>query len=349
MQYGVFLLMSRRDLGLLPAEVIAQGVEQAVAAEEMGFSDVWIAEHHFSNFGMVPAPLYLAVTIAERTRRVRIAPAVLVLPFYQPLRVAEEVALVDVLTGGRLMVGIGRGYQPYEFDRFGLSIEDSRALFEENVEIMHRALTRTTFSYRGSRFDIPETSLQVRPIQQPHPPFWVAAYTPDTLALTARHGFGLLTQYGFRPVEFVHGVRRAYDEQLRAAGRRPEEGKLALVLYAYVADDRTDALDWVEHGLWTFRLSDRLRNGQEIVCDGVAEAAPVANEPSPEALLERLIVGDAETCIARIQRLVDALRPTSLVLDVAFGSMTHQRVLRAMRRLAEEVMPHVRAPAAVPS
>src|SRR4051794_10728600 len=139
MRFGLFSLIPRVDLGRAPAELFAETFELAALADGCeAFDTAWVAEHHFSNYGLVASPLPFMLELAHRTRRLRLVSGVLVLPFYQPVRVAEEIALVDQLTGGRIVVGVGRGYQPYEFERHGLDIEDSRSRFDETLEIILR-------------------------------------------------------------------------------------------------------------------------------------------------------------------------------------------------------------------
>src|SRR5215210_1998135 len=164
MEFGIFTLMSRQDLSRSAERTLDEGIEQIVAAEALGFQAVWMAEHHFSSYSVIPNPLLLAVKVAERTKRIILGTAVLVPPFYHGLRLAEDVVMTDVLTGGRLRIGVGRGYQRYEFERYGLSVDDSRDLFEENMEILRLALTQETFSFEGRYFQVPETALQIRPI-----------------------------------------------------------------------------------------------------------------------------------------------------------------------------------------
>jgi alkanesulfonate monooxygenase SsuD/methylene tetrahydromethanopterin reductase-like flavin-dependent oxidoreductase (luciferase family) len=346
--YGVFLLLPRADPTRPVSQVIDDGLEQAVAAEDLGFDTVWLAEHHFSNYGTIPNPLHFAVKVADRTRTVRIGTAVLVIPFYHALRLAEDIALVDILTGGRLVVGVGRGYQKYEFDRFGRSLDDSRTLFTENMEVVHRALTQPSFSFSGAHYDIPETSLQLRPLQQPHPEIWVAASSRDSIDWTVEHDCALIISAGINPLELARNVRAIYDASLHRAGRSLADARFGLQRYVYVTDDPADARRAVEQALYTARIADRYRSATERISNGIADAVPLPNEPSPDDLLERLIVGAPEACIEKLQQDVDSFRPTHLTFFAGFGSLSQDRILRSMQRLAQDVLPYIRS-AAVPA
>ena len=346
MEFGIFCLMPRKDLARSGPRLIAEGLDQIVAAEQFGYDAVWLAEHHFSNYCVIPSPLHLAVAVAERTKRITIGTAVLVLPFYHGLRLAEDIALTDVLSGGRLRVGLGRGYQKYEFDRYGLSMEDSRSLFIENMEILRRALTQDSFSFEGKHYQIPETSLQLKPIQQPHPELWVAAHTRETIDYAVGHGHPMITTVSARPIEHASRVRQDYEDSLRAAGKSIETAKFGLQRYAFVANSRQEALEATRSVLWTYRIAEHSRNGTIKVDNGIAAHQTVEHEPTEEQLYERLIFGDPETCIQKLQKDIDTVRPTHFSFTMAIGDLPHERVLESMRRFREEVLPYVKAPAA---
>src|SRR5687768_3594672 len=155
MDIGTFLLMQSPSAGS-SQEIFARGVEQAQAAETLGFRNVWLAEHHFSTYGYLSRPVQLATYIAAKTTRLRVGTAVIVVPLHHPLVIAEEIATLDLLAGGRVDIGLGRGYQHYEFERFGLELSSSRARWEESVDIILKALHGEPFSYDGTLFKIPE-------------------------------------------------------------------------------------------------------------------------------------------------------------------------------------------------
>ena len=168
-----------------PDVIFRRMVEFAQEAEELGYDSVWFAEHHFSNYGYIPNPLLMATRVAGETSKIKVGTAVLVLPFWDPLRVAEDIALTDQLTNGRLEVGVARGYQPFEFRRFGLDQEESRARTEESVAIITKALSGESFEFEGKYHQIPWTTLYPRPLQQPRPPIWLAAATEESFDLGA--------------------------------------------------------------------------------------------------------------------------------------------------------------------
>src|SRR6516162_9800668 len=174
MNFGTFLLMQSPS-AQSSEEMYARAVEHAQQAEDLGFRNIWLAEHHFSTYGYVGRPVQVATYLAARTSRIRVGTAVIVVPLHHPLVIAEEIATLDVLSAGRCDIGLGRGYQYYEFERLGLELESARARWEESVDVILKALGGGSFSYDGKLFKIPETSVFPQPLQQPHPPIWVTA------------------------------------------------------------------------------------------------------------------------------------------------------------------------------
>src|SRR5437764_6215433 len=151
MDFGTFLLMQSPS-ARTSQEIYSRGVEVAQAAEALGFRNVWLAEHHFSTYGYLSRPVQLATFLAAKTQRLRVGTAVIVVPLHHPLVVAEEIATLDLLAGGRVDIGLGRGYQYYEFERFGLELDTARARWEEAVDIIMKAFEGKPFSYDGKIF-----------------------------------------------------------------------------------------------------------------------------------------------------------------------------------------------------
>src|SRR5215475_14028652 len=185
MNFGTFLLMQSPS-ARSSQEIYSRGVEVAQTAEALGFRSVWLAEHHFSTYGYLSRPAQLATYIAAKTTRLRVGTAVIVVPLHHPLVVAEEIATLDQLAGGRVDVGLGRGYQHYEFERLGLELDSARARWEESVDIILEAFRGRPFSYEGKLFRIPETSVLPQPLQKPHPPIWVTAQSPASVEAAVR-------------------------------------------------------------------------------------------------------------------------------------------------------------------
>jgi len=340
-EFGTFLLMQSPSADT--AETIYQrGVEITQAAEDLGFANMWLAEHHFSTYGYLSRPLTYALHLADKTRRIRVGTAVIVVPLHHPLVIAEEIATVDLLTGGRLDVGLGRGYQRYEFERLGQDLGESRARWEEAVDIIVMALAGRPFSYDGKYFKIPETTVFPQPAQRPHPPIWVTAQSPDSIEATVRRSFHLLSGGFGVPIERLREFRRVFDQSvaqhppsrpIRVGTQRP----------VYVTDDEADARAAAELARWNMRVTLSLRNNYERVEHGRAMPVPFANEPSTDDLLDKFsVIGTPDTCIRQIRRLEEAMRIDHFNASFWFGDLGQEKVLRSMRLFAEKVMPAFR-------
>jgi alkanesulfonate monooxygenase SsuD/methylene tetrahydromethanopterin reductase-like flavin-dependent oxidoreductase (luciferase family) len=341
MEFGTFLLLQSPSAE--SSETIYQrGVELTQAAEELGFANMWLAEHHFSTYGLLSRPLTYALYLAEKTRRIRVGTAVIVVPLHHPLVIAEEIATVDLLSGGRLDVGLGRGYQRYEFERLGVELGESRARWEEAVDVILLALAGKPFSYDGKYFRIPETTVFPQAVQKPHPPIWVTAQSPESVETTVRRGFNLLSGgYGVS-LDRLREFRRAFDT---LAAQHPSKHPIRVGIQrpVYVAESDAEARVVAEQARWNMRVTLSLRNNYERVEQGRAIPVPAPNEPSVDEFLDTFsVIGTPDTCVRQIRRLQDVMHIDHFNCSFWFGDLPQNQVLRSMRAFADEVMPAFR-------
>ena len=341
MEFGTFLLLQSPSAD--PSETIyRRGVEITQAAEELGFANMWLAEHHFSTYGLLSRPLTYALHLANTTKRIRVGTAVIVVPLHHPLVIAEEIATVDLLSGGRLDVGLGRGYQRYEFERLGIDLGESRTRWEEAVDIILAGLAGRPFTYDGKYYRIPETSVFPQPLQKPHPPIWVTAQSPDSVETTVRRGFNLLSGgYGVS-MDRLREFRKAFDARL--AEYPPKQPiHVGIQRPVYVTDSAADARNAAEEARWNMRVTLSLRHNYERVENGRAIPVPFANEPSVDEFLENFSVfGTPDACIRQIRRLHEAMPIDHFNASFWFGDLSQDRILKSMRMFAEKVMPAFR-------
>ena len=341
MNFGAFLLMPSPSVRP-HAEIYARGLEIAQAAEALGYDGVWLAEHHFSNYGYLSQPLIMATHLAAKTSRIRIGTAVVVLPLHNPLMVAEQAATIDLLSEGRFDLGLGRGYQQYEFQRLGLDLKDSRARWEEAIEIATRAFTEESFSYQGEYYNFPETNVLPKPYQKPHPPIWVVGQSPESIDGAARRGFHVVTGGAAFPIGRIEERREQFDDAVRRHGR---EGQLQFGIQQkiYVTESEEEAVKMARHGLWSMRVSLSLRLGREQVERGRVTDVPIENEPSIEELVDRhFLFGTPDTVSEKLMRLQNKLKLDHLNCDFWLGDMPQDKVLRSMELFAMHVMPKFR-------
>jgi len=341
MEFGTFLLLQTPSAQ--PSDVIyARGVEITQAAEELGFHNMWLAEHHLSTYGLLSRPLTYALHLAGKTRRIRVGTAVIVVPLHHPLVIAEEIATVDLLSGGRLDVGLGRGYQRYEFERLGVKLGESRTRWEEAVDIILQALAGKPFSYEGEHYQIPETTVYPHPLQRPHPPIWVTAQSLESVETTVRRGFNLLSGGNGVSLDRLREFRNEFDRRL-AQYRPAHPLHLGIQRPTYVAQSDAEARQVAEEARWNMRVTLSLRNNYERVENGRAIPVPAPREPSVEEFLDTFaVIGTPDTCIRQIRRLQDAMRIDHYNCSFWFGDLTQDQVLGSMRRFAQDVLPAFR-------
>ncbi len=339
MQFGLFYEWPNpglRDWKTL----FEEGVEQLQYSEEMGFDYCLIAEHHFSNYGMSPSPLLQALYIGQRTRRLRIATAVLVLPIWQPLRLAEEVAVLDNLLGGRFICGVGRGYQPHEFARFGVSVEESRERFNEALEVLVMAWTRQeSFTYEGRYVKLPqEVTVWPKPLQKPHPPFWVAGTSVETMKVAARWDMMPITT-GLLGAGGVKAHLGALVHAHKELGKPYHGLRLGMQAITHVAETDAEARAALDYARWQVRAGRALSRLE--VVNGCVGSGPYEGELDDEGLLDRLFFGSPDTVIARLRRAA-SLGVTHVSNWMMFGGIQHDKVMRSIRLMGEVVIPALR-------
>lgn len=338
MKFGTFLLM--QSPSFRPSqEVYARAIELSQAAETLNYENVWLGEHHFSTYGYLARPAQLASYIAAKTTRLRVGTAVIVVPLHHPLVVAEEIALLDLLSGGRADIGFGRGYQHYEFERFGYVLDEARGRFDEAVDIITKSFEGKPFSYEGKIFQIPETTVFPTIVQKPHPPIYIVAQSPYAIEATVRRGFNVLSGgYGVavnRLAEFGDIMKRVVD-QVKPA-RTPH---VSVQRAVYCTKNEADARDAAEHARWNMRVTLSLRNHYEQVEKGRAIPVVAEKEPTIDELLDRyLVIGTPETCRRHIKTLQERVGITHFNCSFWIGDLDQTRVLRSMELFAKEVMP----------
>jgi alkanesulfonate monooxygenase SsuD/methylene tetrahydromethanopterin reductase-like flavin-dependent oxidoreductase (luciferase family) len=308
------------------AEAFAQSFAQIEAAEEWGLDVVWLAEIHMNpTRSLMSAPLTVASAIAARTRRVKIGTAVQILPLGHPLRLAEETATIDQISGGRLIFGVGRSAFPRAYHAYGISYEESQDRFAESLEIIKKAWTEAVCSHRGHYYSFDNFTLVPRPVQQPHPPIRIAASQPDTYGAIGRLGYALFSAVRASPLtELAHNAR-AYREAYRAAGH-PGRGEVYLQVPIHVGETCEEALATAKDGVMRFVTyrADLVRG-------------PMTYET---ALREKAIVGTPDMVAARLKELQEEAGLDGVSAEINIGSMlSHEQVMNSLRLYIDEVMP----------
>ena len=338
MHFGLFLEWP--NAGVRPwRETFEESVAQARLAEEMGFDFCLIAEHHFSDFSVAPAPLLEALAIVRATTSLRVGTAVAVLPEWQPLRLAEEMAVVDQLSGGRFIAGVGRGFAPFEQERFDVDVSQGRAAFEESLEVLLKAWTEEDFTFDGRFVRVPHpTTVLPRPLQQPHPPLWLAGSSADSIELVGRLGMTPITSVALGPERLAE--QRAEYQQARARhGRAHEPLDVVAHGHTFVAETDAEVREILPEARWQRRAVPALVAGR--VTGGVLDVQPLEDEPDDDALLSSQLFGTPAQLIERL-RALEAAGVTYVSMLITFGGLDHERVMRSIRLMGEAVIPALR-------
>jgi alkanesulfonate monooxygenase SsuD/methylene tetrahydromethanopterin reductase-like flavin-dependent oxidoreductase (luciferase family) len=327
-----------------PNTLIKEVIDQAIASEALGFASAWLPEHHFGAFGVLPTPAQALTYIAAKTNRIKLAPATVLLPCTQPIRTAEEFALLDLLSDGRAIFSAGRGYDEREYKGFEIPFEESRTRFDEELLLIRKLWTETNVTWHGKHHTIPDPiTIVPRPVQQPHPPVYVACFSEPTMRLAAEQGFNII----FAPfaAAMMFGSLAAavarFKEIAAAAGHPNSTAKCSY--FTCIADTSEQKRAAQE------RLLNYLTNFIPAVPQDPEKAPPhiryfvdIANRVKhmqPEDLGERSIVTGSVDDIIRQFEQVEAAGIEEVICYFNFALLSHSETLQQMERFSSEVMP----------
>jgi probable F420-dependent oxidoreductase len=331
MQFGLAYDFRNPARWAQPApRLYAELLEQIVYAERLGFDAVWLPEHHFVEDGYTPSPLTLAAAIAARTARLRIGTWVLLLPLHHPLRVAEDAGTVDILSNGRLDLGLGLGYRREEFAALGVDRRQRGRLMDEGVALLRRAWTEERVTFAGRCYAVEDLPVTPRPVQRPHPPLWLAARSAAAARRAARFGAGLAGLGGPE-------VYQAYAAALRARGADPAGMPVLGFRPLVVTDDpeRTRA-QLRERAHYMGTHYDRWFGE---TADLPADAARLQTPDDPDVRRSTYLIGPADEVAAALRAWQQTVPYTHLVFFATPGGMPPAQTTPWLERFAREVIP----------
>jgi alkanesulfonate monooxygenase SsuD/methylene tetrahydromethanopterin reductase-like flavin-dependent oxidoreductase (luciferase family) len=325
------------------AELYRDHLEEAVLAEELGFDAVWTSEHHFSPDAWSPAPFPFLAAVAARTKRVRLGTFVLLLPLHNPIRVAEDVAVLDNISEGRVDLGVGVGSSPREFNTFGVPIKNRLGRTFEALRIIERCFAGDEFSHTGKYYDFPDVHMTTTPVQRPGPPILVAAMGEQSVRWTARRGYGMAA-----------GAGRGHDQYmaaLREFGHDPATKTIASVpLRVHLAETRERAWDEAEAGLrqvlYFYRTHGNPAAGSRGDNGEPLGALPPVGEFRDVKLIghggQPFAVGTPDAAL-RLLEPYRGLGLTHLSLNLHHPGQDSASVRRSMRLFARDLLPEIKA------
>jgi alkanal monooxygenase alpha chain len=356
MKVGIFLVSAQPPF-LTQREVLANSLDYAELAEELGFTNIWILEHHFTPLSICPSSIVMAAHVLGRTRRMRVGTAVSIVTLEHPIRLAEQVALIDQLSEGRFDLGIGRGAGNKDFPVFGVDASNNRRTMEEWVEIMRAAWTQERVEWSSDLITFPKVPVYPQPWTSPHPPLYVACDSPTSVEYAARNGFPMLLSYWIQR-ETLAGNVELYREVAEAHGQDPDPSRHVVSMIVHLEDTREAAqaavydnmLWWREAGSHAYFTYEELksltsyehafRRWEEGLLAAQTGTTTTIDDLGVQRLLDCNPVDTPEAVVARIQELRDEVGLEHFVCGFE-ASGNRDRIVDTMRRFAAEVMPEL--------
>jgi alkanesulfonate monooxygenase SsuD/methylene tetrahydromethanopterin reductase-like flavin-dependent oxidoreductase (luciferase family) len=332
-------------------EVLNEELDLMRGAEDLDFDSVWASEHHFSEYGFCASPALTLAAVAPMTKKIRLGTGVAVLPFNHPLRIAEEIALLDLISGGRVDFGVGRGFQPIEYRGFRIAQTQSHAMFDEALDIILQAWTQQKLDYTGQHFRVEVEHVAPKPLQDPHPPVWVAAVSGDSFAAAGKRGLNLLCapSFGFYGEEATKLIKR-YHDGLKLAANPKAKRDIGVLCMVYCGETEEQARrDFTGPVLWTYRAlakyiappaGQQPAEGYEIYEQLRSMCASINWDQLKAA--GAVVCGDRESCIQQISALRERLGCTHLLCWTRMGGLDSVKVIQSMERMRKYVIPQFR-------
>lgn len=348
MKFGI-LFTSHPNIDREPyphRDVHARVTSEIVEADRLGYDTAWIAEHHFSNtYGILPDPFSYMGYLSAKTERIRLGTAVMTVPLYNPVRIAENTAFVDILSGGRITLGLGSGYRPYEFEGFGVPFDERRDIQEEAIPLILDAMHGKPLEHKGKYFTTQvagDYELFPASVQRPHPPLYMAGGTERSIGFAADHGFGLMLST-LPSAESLAGQIEFYRARVKAAptpwNENPVCGEVDIARWVYVAESDEQARADSEDGILR-HLAHFMGKSTAGYLGSVSEKG--ADTLNYDDLLETtLLHGSPETVTQKLRALADTTGLSSLMLHYPpyYGT---EKARTSLRLFAEKVMPQFR-------
>jgi alkanesulfonate monooxygenase SsuD/methylene tetrahydromethanopterin reductase-like flavin-dependent oxidoreductase (luciferase family) len=327
-------------------------------AEPLGFDSLFALEHHFTGYSMSPSPLQLLSYYAGRTKRISLGTCVIVLPWHDPIRVAEQIALLDVISGGRTLMGFGRGAASVEYEGFRIPMEEARPRFVEAAQLIIKALADEVFDWKGEFYNIPRMSIRPRPISSPERRFCASSVSPESAEVMAKLGFGLLIVMQNEWAKAAEDVHR-YREMVSGIGHTPRPP--IILTNVACAPTREEARTWAMQYLsekWdSIDAHYHFSDGHLAGVKGYESYGKLAKTytkmkdasyraKATDFYLSIQVIGTPDDCIQQIAELRRLTGMDHLVTEFSFGSMPHHLAELNMRLFADQVLPILQRDAA---
>ena len=326
--------MAGLQVGFIPIEgghFYRDALEEVVRAEDLGFDSVWMEEHHSVTDHYWPSPLPVLAGFATRTSRMRLGTDILVAPFYHPVRLAEDAAMLDVMSGGRFVLGIAIGYKPDEFALYGTALEKRGARFEEQLAVMKALWTQDRVAFHGTYYTV-DGRLEPRPVTRPHPPVWIGGWGDITLRRAATLADNWVPGPTADLARLLAG-KQQFLANRRAAGRNEAVTEWPLTRDVIIADTDREARELAEKHIMISYRKEYAGGWRHPFID-----ASIATDL--DALMQnRFLIGGPDQVVRALRPFVTEYGMTHLICRVFFPGMPHRHIMRELELIAKEVRP----------
>jgi len=329
--------MGRLKIGFIPIEggqYYKEALDEVTKAEELGLDSVWMEEHHAVTNHYWPSPLTVLAGFATRTSRVMLGTDIVVAAFHHPVRLAEDIAMLDVMSGGRITLGIAIGYKPDEFALYGVELEKRGARFEEQLAIMKGLWTQDRVSFKGTYYTV-EGRLEPKPVTKPHPPLWIGGWGDITLKRAATLADNWIPGPTADLERLLAGKKR-FLENRRVAGRTQPITEWPLTRDLIIAESDRKARELAEEHIMVAYRKEYAGGWRHPFID-----ASIATDLD-RLMEDRFIIGGPGQCVSKIKRFVEEYGMTHLICRTFFPGMPHAHIMRELELIATEVAPEFR-------
>ena len=350
MKFGHFCLPTffpdvDENVGLLTR----RWIDLLAESEALGFDSLWANEHHFDAYGgIIPSPPIMLAALSQRTTKARLGSSIIVLPLHNPIEIAEQLAMVDLMSGGRVEFGIGRGFVQFDYDRLGISHDDSQERMFEQLDVILKAWSGEPFTHEGKYYSYPKVEVWPRPEQRPHPPIWLSCtQTPASFEWAGRMGHSILT-VPYRSVETLIDRNKIYREAWAKAGHPADQWRIAAHYHCVLSENKQEAREigreaWRRYLLATTHTRNRNRMDEDGPPDSsqrkIDEAVPDIDQWVEDL---RTVACTPDEAVTLLENAQDVMGFNQCDCTFFFGGVSHDQAQRSMRLFTNEVMPKLR-------
>ena len=334
-QFGLFDWID--DANIEVGELYEKRIKLVEIAEQAGFYGYHLAEHHGTSLSMAPSPSVFFSALAQRTSKIRFSAMAFLLPLYHPIRLIEEICMLDHLSSGRVEVGISRGVSPYEVKCYGVDPSSTQEIFEEALEVLLKGMIEKSLSFSGKHFQFSDVPVSIGPFQTPHPPIWYPTFSESGTNYAAKNGFNFLT---LGPPELVEQLsslyKNTYEKSFPLNDKISSSPKVGAMRQIFVAGSDREALKYAEPAYrdWYNSITELWRKNKDSSFD---------NFFSWDSCIENesILVGSVKTVKSKIQKLIDQSDINYFVGSFAWGSLPFEKSKHSLALFTKEVVPSI--------